>query len=171
MQPCKLLESTTHTHRTGHPEAACLWPAAFRQHGRHREPCCEPARSQKGGAREVVPGEPMSGKRASAWGEAPSAERGDVGLEWCEKEACLGGGRLPWAGSLGRSTLRLLKSRPGGITLIRGIMRPARRLARSTASSFTSYLHHSIGLSIDTFYIALAYTRVFRSDFLDERRA
>ena len=106
-------------------------------------------RSQGGEARVPVPGEPMSGMRASAWGEAPSAERGDVGLEWCEeKEACLGGGRLPWAGSLGRSTLRLLKSRPGGITLIRGIIRPARRLARSTASSFTSYLqaHSSAGL-------------------------
>ena len=31
--------------------------------------------------RDAVPGEPMSGMRASAWGEAPSAERGDVGLE------------------------------------------------------------------------------------------
>lgn len=75
------------------------------------------------------------------WGELPSQDRGEVGLEWWfEKEACLGGGRPAWAGSLGRSTLRLLKSSPGGITLISGIMRPARRRALSTASSFTSYL-------------------------------
>lgn len=102
---------------------------------------CQPLHvALEGGSK--VPGElPSIDGLESACGELPSEERGDVGLEWCaEKEACFGGGLLPWAGSLGRSTLRLLKSRPGGMTLIRGIMRPARRLARSTASSFTSYL-------------------------------
>lgn len=74
---------------------------------------------------------------STAWGE--------VGLEafdcWEEKKACLGGGPLASEGSLGRSTLREEKSRPGGITLISGMVLPTLRLVRSTRSSFTSYLH------------------------------
>jgi hypothetical protein len=47
---------------------------------------------------------------------------------------------LPRLGSMGRSTLRLEKSSPGGITFISGIVRPALRLALSTRSKSVSYL-------------------------------
>lgn len=73
-----------------------------------------------------------------------SVELGEVGSEaaddcW-EKKACLGGGPLEREGSLGRSTLRLEKSSPGGITFMSGMLRPTLCRALSTRSSFTSYL-------------------------------
>ena len=41
---------------------------------------------------------------------------------------------------LGLHALSEEKSRPGGMTLMRGMQRPMRRRERSTRSSFTSYL-------------------------------
>lgn len=72
----------------------------------------------------------------AAWGEVGLEEAVDC----CEKKACLGGGPFAREGSFGRSTLSAEKSRPGGMTLMSGIVRPTLRLVRSTRSSFTSYL-------------------------------
>lgn len=45
----------------------------------------------------------------------------------------------PWHDGPGHA-LRLEKSRPGGMTFMTGMWRPTRRRARSTGSSFLSYL-------------------------------